>query len=102
MQHNVNKKAPQRHCTGCGACKDKKELLRVVRTPDGKVCADLTGKASGRGAYVCKNPDCLKKALKGKLARSLECSLSPELQRELAEQVERALNDGNDGNYGTK
>lgn len=93
MQQNTNKRVPKRHCTGCGACKEKKELLRVVRTPDGNVVTDLTGKASGRGAYICKNPECLKKALKGKLARSLECVLPPEVQDELLKQVKKAVSD---------
>lgn len=67
--------------------------MRVVRTPQGDVITDLTGKASGRGAYICKNPECLKKALKGKLARSLECVLPPEVQEELLKQVEKAASD---------
>lgn len=94
MQQNTNKRVPKRHCTGCGTCKEKKELLRVVRTPNGEILVDLTGKASGRGAYICKSPECLKKALKGKLARSLECVLPSEVQEELLKQVEKAASDG--------
>lgn len=58
------KKVPMRMCTGCGEMFDKRTLVRVVKSPEGEVRLDLTGKAAGRGAYVCKNPDCLKKARK--------------------------------------
>ena len=60
------KKLPLRKCTGCGEQKPKKELVRVVKTPDGEILLDLTGKASGRGAYICNNAECLKKARKSK------------------------------------
>lgn len=60
------KKIPMRKCTGCGEQKPKKELVRVVKTPDGEILLDLTGKASGRGAYICNNAECLKKAQKSK------------------------------------
>ena len=55
-----------RRCTGCGENKPKPELIRVVRTPEGEIKLDLTGKMNGRGAYICKNADCLKKAQKAK------------------------------------
>ena len=58
------KKIPLRKCTGCGEMFDKRTLVRVVKSPDGEVSLDLTGKASGRGAYVCKNPGCLNMARK--------------------------------------
>ena len=58
------KKVPMRMCTGCGEMFDKRTLVRVVKSPDGEVSLDLTGKKSGRGAYVCKNAECLKKARK--------------------------------------
>lgn len=58
-------------CTGCGEMHDKRELVRVVKSPDGEVSLDLTGKKSGRGAYVCKNPECLKKARKRELLNVL-------------------------------
>ena len=68
------KKIPQRTCNGCGAQKPKKELVRVVRSPEGEVSLDLIGKKPGRGAYICRNIECLKKARKTKrLARVLEC-----------------------------
>lgn len=58
------KKIPTRMCVGCGEHKNKKELVRVVRSPEGDVSLDFTGKAPGRGAYLCPNADCLKKAVK--------------------------------------
>ncbi|SHF23522.1 RNase P modulator RnpM [Desulforamulus putei] len=74
------KKVPLRMCIGCQEMKPKRELIRVVRTPQETVEIDPTGKKSGRGAYICPNPDCLQKAIKGKrLERSLECSISPEI-----------------------
>ena len=60
------KKIPLRMCTGCMEMKPKKELIRIVKTPDEDVCVDLTGKKSGRGAYICKNIECLEKAFKTK------------------------------------
>ena len=60
------KKIPMRMCTGCGGMFDKRTLVRVVKSPDGEVSLDLTGKKSGRGAYVCKNAECLRKARKRK------------------------------------
>lgn len=70
------KKIPLRKCTGCGEMKPKKELVRVVKTPTEEICVDLTGKLSGRGAYVCRSAECLKKARKAKrLERAFECSI---------------------------
>ena len=74
------KKVPLRMCVGCQEMKPKRELTRVVRTPEEKVEIDSTGKKSGRGAYLCPNADCLQKAIKGKrLERSLECAISPDI-----------------------
>lgn len=74
------KKVPLRMCIGCQEMKPKRELTRVVRTPQDTVEIDPTGKKSGRGAYICPNEECLQKAIKGKrLERSLECKVSPEL-----------------------
>ena len=83
------KKIPMRMCVGCREMKEKKTLIRVVRNPEGEVSIDPTGKKSGRGAYVCRNPECLKRAIKQKqLERQLEAVLGPEtaeaLQAELA------------------
>lgn len=74
------KKVPLRMCICCQEMKPKRELTRVVRTPQETVEIDPTGKKPGRGAYICPNPDCLQKAVKGKrLERSLECPISPEI-----------------------
>jgi predicted RNA-binding protein YlxR (DUF448 family) len=73
------KHKPQRTCITCRETKDKRELVRVVRTPAGDVVIDLSGKANGRGAYLCKQPDCWEKGLrKERLAESLKVTLSPQ------------------------
>lgn len=80
------KKVPQRMCLGCGQLKPKKELLRVVRTPDGVIEVDNSpaGKKSGRGAYLCPSRECLGKAVKGKrLERALEQPISDEVWAKL-------------------
>ena len=70
------KKIPVRRCVGCGEHLPKAELVRVLRTPEGEVVLDLTGKKSGRGAYICKKAACLKKARKSKrIESSRECSI---------------------------
>ena len=66
MQHKQQKKIPVRRCVGCNAQKPKKELVRIVRSPDGEVSVDLTGKKAGRGAYLCPSAACLAKARKAK------------------------------------
>ena len=76
----VNKKKPARTCIACNTQREKKDLLRIVRTPEGNIEADLTGKKNGRGAYICKSEECLDKAIKTKkLARTFEREISPEL-----------------------
>lgn len=78
------KKVPMRQCVGCKEMKPKKELLRVVRTPDGVIDLDPTGKRSGRGAYICPQSDCLAKAMKQKgLERALEHPISDEVYARL-------------------
>lgn len=85
----VNKKQPTRRCTGCGEHFPKRELIRVVRTPEGEIVLDLIGKRSGRGAYVCKSVSCLKKARqKQRLAASLECTIPDEVYARLEEELE--------------
>jgi predicted RNA-binding protein YlxR (DUF448 family) len=70
------KKIPLRQCMGCNEHKPKPQLLRVVRTPEGEVTLDFTGKKNGRGAYLCKDVKCLRKARKtGRIARVLECEI---------------------------
>lgn len=85
------KKQPMRKCTGCNEMKEKRELVRIVRDPDGNISVDLTGKKSGRGAYICKDKRCLNKAQKAKrLERAFECQV-PE---EIYERLEREITDG--------
>ncbi|MGN0971891.1 MAG: RNase P modulator RnpM [Aristaeellaceae bacterium] len=74
------KKIPMRMCVGCREMKPKKELIRVVRSPEGVVSMDPVGKKPGRGAYVCRSEACLKRAIKQKqLERQLETALTPEV-----------------------
>lgn len=82
------KKIPLRMCTGCSEMKPKKELIRVVRSKEGEVSVDLTGKKSGRGAYVCKSQECLNKAYKTKrLSRNLEVQISEDIYNRLKEEM---------------
>lgn len=74
------KKTPMRVCIGCGEMKPKKELIRIVKSKEGEISLDLTGKKSGRGAYICKDLKCLKQARKSrKLERSFSCQISNEI-----------------------
>ena len=78
-----------RMCTGCGEMKPKKELIRVVRTPEGEFLLDLTGKKSGRGAYLCKNIECLKACRKSKkLEKSFHCAIPVEVYDKLEEEFD--------------
>ena len=82
------KKIPMRMCVGCSQMKPKNELIRVVRSPEGEVSLDSTGKKSGRGAYICTDRDCLKKAVKSKrLDRTFGCEIGEELYERLDEQL---------------
>ena len=82
------KKIPLRMCTGCSEMKPKKELIRVVRSKEGEVSVDLTGKKAGRGAYVCKSQECLNKAYKTKrLSRNLEVQISEDIYNRLKEEM---------------
>ena len=88
------KKVPMRQCTGCREMKPKRELIRVVRSPEGEISVDLRGKKNGRGAYVCPDPQCLKKAIKSRaLERALGVPVPEELYGTLASQME-AKEDG--------
>jgi predicted RNA-binding protein YlxR (DUF448 family) len=85
----MQKKIPQRQCMGCRERMDKKALIRVVRGTDGNVSLDFSGKAAGRGAYICPKEECLKKAQKSKaLDRSLEVSIPQEVYERLAREIE--------------
>lgn len=82
------RKTPTRRCTGCGEHFPKNTLIRVLRTPEGEVILDLTGKKNGRGAYICKSAACLKKARKSKrIESSLECAISDELYERMEEEL---------------
>ena len=86
----MQKKIPQRQCMGCRERKAKRELIRVVRGTDGNVSLDFGGKAPGRGAYICPNGDCLKKALRSKaLDRSLETTIPEAVYDRLAREMEQ-------------
>ena len=83
------KKVPRRQCVGCRVMKDKKELIRVVKSPEGDITLDATGKKSGRGAYVCPNGECLKKARKSRaLERAFETAIPPEIYEALEKEME--------------
>jgi len=85
----MQKKIPQRQCMGCRERKAKREMIRVVRGTDGTVNLDFSGKAPGRGAYVCPRSDCLKKALRSKaLDRSLEVTIPEEVIVRLEKEME--------------
>ena len=85
----MQKKIPQRQCMGCRERMDKKALIRVVRTTDGNVQLDFSGKLNGRGAYICPKADCLKKVRKSKaLDRSLEVEIPQEVYDRLTREIE--------------
>ena len=85
----MQKKIPQRQCMGCRERKSKRELIRVVRTPEGQVCLDFSGKLNGRGAYLCPSAECLKKAVRSKaLDRSLEVTSPQEVYARLEKEME--------------
>lgn len=82
------KKLPVRMCAGCSEHKPKKEMVRVVRTPQGAVELDLTGKKSGRGAYICPKAECLKKARKARrIERALECAIPEEVYDRMEHEI---------------
>ena len=84
------KKVPQRQCMGCRERKAKRELIRVVRGPEGTVSLDFSGKAPGRGAYLCPNAECLKKAIRSKaLDRSLETQIPQQVYERLEKEMEQ-------------
>ena len=86
----TNKRVPMRRCVGCGESKPKKELIRVIKSPQEEITLDATGRKNGRGAYICPNTDCLKKARKSRgLERSFQCAVEEgiyeSLEKEMAE-----------------
>ena len=87
------KKIPQRQCMGCRERRAKREMIRVVRSPEGNVSLDFGGKMNGRGAYICPDPECLKKAIRSKaLDRSLEVTIPEEVYDRLAKEMEAGAN----------
>jgi predicted RNA-binding protein YlxR (DUF448 family) len=82
------KKLPLRMCTGCGEIKTKKEMIRVLKTPENEILIDSTGKKNGRGAYICCSLSCLQKAIKTK---GLERSLKVSIPKELVETLEKEM-----------
>lgn len=99
------KKVPLRKCIGCGEMKEKRELIRVVKSPEkkdengnvisgGEISLDLTGRKSGRGAYVCKNADCFEKARKARrFERSLSCKIPEDVYEQMSKELENASED---------
>lgn len=87
------RKIPLRKCTGCQEMKNKKELIRVVRTDEGEFSIDLTGKKAGRGAYVCRSIDCLEKAHKSK---GLERSFKTQVPKDVYEKLKGELSAENE------
>jgi len=78
-----------RMCTGCSVSKPKKELVRIVRSPEGEISIDTVGKKPGRGAYICKDAECLKKARKSKrIERNLETPISDEVYNALEKELD--------------
>lgn len=93
----VNKKIPLRKCTGCGEMKPKKQLIRVIHTPEDTIVLDATGKKNGRGAYLCNSRACFLQAVKSKgLERSLKCAIP----KEIYDQLEKEWSDLESDNTG--
>ena len=85
------KKIPMRQCLGCREMKPKRELIRVVRSPEGEISLDFKGKANGRGAYICPDAACLNKAIKG---RALEKAFSMQMPAEIYEKLNKEMEAG--------
>ena len=89
----MQKKIPQRQCMGCRERRSKREMIRVVRSPEGDVSLDFGGKKNGRGAYLCPNMECLKKAIRSKsLDRSLEVTIPEDVYARLQKEMEGGVN----------
>ena len=83
------KKIPLRQCVGCGEMKGKKEMMRVLRTTENEICLDVTGKKNGRGAYLCRNRECLRQARKNKgLERSFKMNIPGDVYDNLEREFE--------------
>lgn len=88
------KKVPMRQCMGCGVRKEKKELIRIIRTPEGEIVSDTTGRKNGRGAYLCHSVQCLQKAQKRK---ALEKALNMPIPDDVLENLEKEMMSNADG-----
>ena len=85
----ANRKIPMRQCIGCGEMKPKKEMLRIIKTAEEEILLDTTGRKNGRGAYICPNSECLKKAVKGKgLERSFKMAIPKDVYEMLTKEME--------------
>ena len=85
----MNKKIPMRQCVGCGEMKPKKEMVRVIKTPEDTIVLDTTGRQNGRGAYICPVQECLQKAAKNRgLERSLKTAIPKEILETLIKEME--------------
>ncbi len=83
------KKTPMRMCVGCREMKPKLELIRAVKSPEGEVSLDVGGRKNGRGAYICKNAECLEKAIKANaLSRAFEMKVEPDVYDNLRKELE--------------
>ena len=92
------KKIPLRQCVGCGEMKDKKEMMRVLKSAEGQVCLDMTGRKNGRGAYLCKNGACLAQARKNKgLERSFKMRIPDEIYENLEKEFEEGRHESDTG-----
>lgn len=86
---NQVKKIPMRQCMGCNEHKPKGELIRVVRSPEGEIMLDFTGRKNGRGAYLCRNTACLRRAAKShRIDRVLECTIPDTVYEDMAKEIE--------------
>lgn len=82
------KKIPMRMCVGCREMKPKREMARIVRSPEGVIALDRVGRAPGRGAYICHDPECLKKAMKANLlAKAFECQVDRSVYQQLMTEL---------------
>ena len=93
------KKIPMRQCVGCREMKEKRALIRVVKSPEGEISLVFRGKKPGRGAYLCPDPDCLARARKSK---ALERAFSAPLPPEVYEALEQQMQDGEEGDHGER
>lgn len=88
----MQKKIPMRQCLGCREMKPKRELIRIVRSPEGVIALDFKGKAQGRGAYICPNAACLKRAIKARaLEHAFSAQIPPEVYDKLNEEMEAGV-----------